>query len=542
MAYTFTDATLLTYQVNKNYLGEGISSLNERVKITIKGIFDNRLTNSKGYGVKTTIDNIKNLLLTTSNVYDDIIVNNFNLGKGIITNISFPDDNPIIIGDYTYDIEIIKNTDFSNISSSGATYGSALYNLKDLINNFDEKFDFDYAQDGTYTCRHAITLQYFNDKTDIITKSKNLANTLFNENLSLGLIGKFAGAYSSLRTKKNYYSESYDLINKTCTFTKEIEINENLSSSYSNKISHSLTFGEDGKITVQEQGLIKALDDTQSFTADNYFSTELSKSFTRCQNVFDSYSSKYGLSSKDSLYNAPHDLGKTINLVDNSLEYSVSYVNDPTFEGGLTHSYSITINQNADNVNTYSEEGEIYLNAPLGTILNLNQFKTKYLEAKNRADSSYPTYNTSNRSMSYEKVDAYYGNRFTYKIEKNNEQKNNLTDSPDYKSLEITIQDTPPSEIYREYIIANKNPKNILFSRGNQVEMGARTVQINGILTKPSIDVWSTPWNIPLGDLKNIAVSNAFSSLTTEAYITDVSYSYGSDYNFSFNISIMYLK
>ena len=542
MAYTFTDATLLTYQVNKNYLGEGISSLNERVKITIKGIFDNRLANPHGKGVKQSIDSIKSLLLTTSNVYDDIIVNNFNLGKGIITNISFPDDNPIIIGDYTYDIEVIKNTDFSNISSSSTTYGSTLYNLKDLINNFDEKFDFEYAQDGTYTCRHSITLQYFNDKTDVITKCKNLANTLFNENLSLGLIGKFAGAYSSLRTKKNYYSESYDLINKTCTFTKEIEINENLSSSYSNKISHSLTFGEDGKITVQEQGLIKALDDTQSFTADNYFSTELSKSFTRCQNVFDSYSSKYGLSSKDSLYNAPHDLGKTINLVDNSLEYSVSYVNDPTFEGGLTHSYSITINQNADNVNTYSEEGEIYLNAPLGTILNLNQFKTKYLEAKNRADSSYPTYNTSNRSMSYEKVDAYYGNRFTYKIEKNNEQKNNLTDSPDYKSLEITIQDTAPSEIYREYIIANKNPKNILFSRGNQVEMGARTVQINGVLTKPSIDVWSTPWVIPLGDLKNIAVSNAFSSLTTEAYITDVSYSYGSDYNFSFNISIMYLK
>ena len=77
MAYTFTDATLLSYQLDKNYLGQGILYLNGKANITIKGIFDNRLTNSKGYGVKATIDNIKNLLLTTSNVYDDIIVNNF---------------------------------------------------------------------------------------------------------------------------------------------------------------------------------------------------------------------------------------------------------------------------------------------------------------------------------------------------------------------------------------------------------------------------------------------------------------------------------
>jgi hypothetical protein len=542
MAYTFTNATLLTYQVNKNYLGEGIVSLNERAKITIKGVFDNRLSNPHGLGVNQTISSINSLLLTTSNVYDDIIVNGFNLGKGIITNISFPDNNPIIIGDYTYEIEVVKSTDFSNLSSNSSIYGSTLYNLKDLINNFDEKFDFNYAEDGTYTCKHSITLQYFNDKTDVITKCKNLASILFNENLSLGLIGKFANAYSSLRTQKNYYSESYDLINKSCVFSKEIEINENLSTNYSNKISHSLTFNEDGKVTIQEQGLIKALDNTQSFTADNYFSTELNKSFTRCQTIFDAYTSKYGLNSKDSLYNSPHDLGKTINLVDNSLEYSVSYLNDPSFEGSLTHNYSITISQNADNINTYSEEGEIFLNAQLGTILNLNQFKTKYLDAKNRANSSYPTYNLSNSSINYERIGSYYGNKFTYKIEKNNEQKNKLSDSPQYKSLEFTIEDTSPSEIYKEYIIANRNPKNILFSDGNQVEMGSRRVQINGVLTKPALNIWSTPLNIPLNDLKNIAVSNAFGSLSTDAYITDVTYGYSSDYSFSFSLTIMYLK
>jgi hypothetical protein len=188
------------------------------------------------------------------------------------------------------------------------------------------------------------------------------------------------------------------------------------------------------------------------------------------------------------------------------------------------------------------EEGEIFLNAQLGTITNLNQFKTKYLDAKSRANSAYPTYNLFNSSINYERISSYYGNKFTYKIEKSNEQKNKLSDSPQYKSLEITIQDTSPSEMYKEYIIANRNPKNVLFSDGNQVEMGSRSVQVNGILTKPATNVWSGPLNLPLNDLKNIAISNAFGSLSTDSYITDVSYGYSSDYNFSFSLNIMYLK
>ncbi len=544
MAYTFTDATLLSYQVNKNYLGEGISSLNERVKITIKGIFDNRLTNSKGYGVKATIDNIKNLLLTTSNVYDDIIVNNFNLGKGIITDISFPRDNPIIFGDYSYDIEVINSTDFSNIPTSSTTYGSALSSLKDLINTFDEKFDFNYGQDGTYTCSHSITLQYFNDKTDVIAKCKTLANTLFNENLSLGLIGKFAGAYASLKTKKNYYSESYDLVTKTCTFTKEIEINENTLSSYSNSISHSLTFSENGKITIQEQGLIKALDDTQSFTAENYFNTEINNSFSRCQQFFNSYATKYSLGSVDSLINASYELGKTINLVDNSLGYSISYTNDLSAEQNLIHTYSKVVNTNQEGVTTVSEEGEISLKAILGTIVNLNQFKVKYLTAKLRIDNDplYAGYNKSRASMSYEKIgSSNYGNKFTYRIEKNNEKKNALADDSVYKSLQLSIQDDKPAEIYREYIIANRIPKNVLFTLGNQLQMGTRTVQINGTLTKPASDVWSTPRIFPLSDLKSIAINNGLVGISKDAYISDVSYGYGSSNDFSFTMTLMYL-
>lgn len=544
MPYTFTDATLLTYKLNKNSLGEGLASLNERIDITIKGILDNRSSNLAGKGVKESINDINALLLTTSNVYDDIIVNNFNLGKGIITNISFPNDNPIRIADYEYQIEVIKNTDFSNFNTSDTIYGSTLFNLKNLINNFEEKFDFSYEENGVYKCQHTINLQYFNDKTDVINKSKELANTLFNEALALGLIGKFAYSYSNLRTKKNYYSENYDLINKRCSFIKEIEINENATSNYFNKVSHSLTLQADGKINIQEQGLIKSLDNDSSFNAENYFNDELNKAFSRCNSVFNSYTSKYNMGVKDSLKNIPNELGKTLNLADNSLEYSVTYTNAPAFEGNLVNNYSITISQNSNNVNAYLEQGDIYYVGQVGSVPNLNQFKLKYLQALSRAQTYYPTYKLTNSSINIEKFSNFYGNKFSYKIERSNDEKIISSDDPDsrlYKNIDISIEDTSPSEMYKEYVIANRNPKNIFFVLGNQLNMGARKVSIKGTLARSSSDPWRTPTVLPLDDLKAKAISNGLSSISQDAYISEVSYSYDSQYGFSFDVTFMYL-
>ena len=106
MAYTFTDATLLSYQTNKNYLGENNFLLSTRKNISIQGILDNRSSNTDIKGVKESIDDIKIMLNTTSNVYDLINVNGYDLGSGIIKSISFPENNPVRIGQYNYELEI----------------------------------------------------------------------------------------------------------------------------------------------------------------------------------------------------------------------------------------------------------------------------------------------------------------------------------------------------------------------------------------------------------------------------------------------------
>jgi hypothetical protein len=75
MAYTFLDATLLTYEIANNFLGEGLFSLNSKKNISIRGILDNRSTNLDSDGVKESIDKIKIITDNTFGVYDDIIIN-----------------------------------------------------------------------------------------------------------------------------------------------------------------------------------------------------------------------------------------------------------------------------------------------------------------------------------------------------------------------------------------------------------------------------------------------------------------------------------
>jgi hypothetical protein len=541
MAYNFTDATLLDYKINKNYLGEGLFTLNTTKNISIEGILDNR-NDSSNDGVKESFQKISGFLTGIANAYDAIIVNGYNLGTGKVNNLSFPEQNPIRMGKYRYDLEIIENSNFSNVQT-GNIYGTFLSGVNDKILSFDEVLDFNDADNGDYSYNHDINIQYYDtgNNSDLFTKSKDLANSIYNDSLSVGLIGTFSGFYNILKNKKNYFSETYDVINKKCAFSKKILINKNYNTNYTTTLNHSLSFGNDGKINVTEQGIIKAIDNTLEYTAPNYFETELASSYSRCQSIFNSYTEKYGLGAKDSLYSQPFSLGKTFNWFNNSLEYSVSYVNDPNFEGNLINNYNITITKDIQNIGVYSEQGEIIQVGQIGSITGMANVKTKYLAAKIRASNSYPTYKLKKSSLSLGKLNSYEDNKFSYSLEKTNDS-SILEDDPYYKSLSIKIDDQAPNNMYKEYVIPNKDPKNVLFVSGNQVEIGNKSVVINGTLNKPSANCWTTPISFPLTDLKNRSVSEMFNLISSEAYIDQVSYDYNSNNSFSFSLGVKYLK
>jgi hypothetical protein len=615
MAYTFTDATILGYQVNRNYLGEGLFSINTTKNVSIEGIFLNPTATE---GVRESIQKISGFLTGITNVYDSIVINDYNLGSGKITSISFPEGNPIRLGRYIYDIEILESGDFS-FAPNDTIYGSFLSTgTNDKILNLEENLNFENEDNGDYSYNHDINIQYYEDGSDIISKAKDFAYQVFNDTLEVGLIGQFSGFYNVLKNKKNYFSENYDVINKRCNFSKRILINKNFNTNYTTSLSHNLTFDGNGKITVTENGTIKALDNSLQYTADNYFNTELSNSYLRCQDIFNTYTEKYGLGQKDSLFNQPFTLGKTSDIFNNSLEYNVSYVNDPAFEGNIINTYNISISKDIQDIINYSEEGQLIQVGQIGTVTGLDLIKSKYLTAKSRNNTRYPNLKLTNSSFQnstfgkkivvtdssnlyngeyfltrlplatkYQTIDkrkelginvfwylynvgapvisnasstdAYnvpelgwpagitvkvydiYNNQFSYSIEKTSDN-SIIEGNPYYKSLSFEINDTAPYDLYKEYIIANKNPKNVLFLFGNQVEIGNRSVTINGTLVRPTNNPWSTPISLPLNDLKSKSISGALDLVSDEAYIDNIAYNYDSDYNFSFSLDLKYLR
>jgi hypothetical protein len=549
MSYIFENATLLTYDLNKNYSrGENLLiSTNKNLKLN--GILYNRYTNSDAQGVKETYSGILNILNNNTGQYEEIIVNNYHLGYGRIVNISFPKENPIFVEDYIYSIEIVETGNFNTLPIDNK-YGTGLNLIDNKLLNISEALNFNHLQNGKYSYDHNLDIQFYNDESDIILKSKNLANTIFNDSgVYLGLFGKFSGFYNNLMFKQNVIQENYDLINKSVSFQKNIQIDENYKTDYSLELTNTSSRNAEGVLTVTENGKILGLENTDEYTAKKYLNTEISGSFDRCNALASNYYSS-------SVNNEPFTLGTTFDKYTNSLSYNVSYTDNINFYSGLIHMYEITLEEGNDNINYYNRNGTVKLsNATIGQISkvsdNFLKFKSIYQEALN----SYSNYKLMNTSNDFNLIytgninNVTYGKGFSYSIKKTNDGFL-ITGSGlgDYvKRFEAENQYDDLSLMTKEYIIPNKDDKNFLFSRGlnvEQVQLSNTNTSIKGILMRPtgSALIWQSGFiEYYLPELKNQILQNV-KNIGQDHIINTASLTYDSNLNFGLDLNILSVK
>jgi hypothetical protein len=547
MSYIFENATLLTYDLNKNYSkGENLL-INITKNLKLNGILYNRYTNSDGQGVKETYSGILNILNKNTGQYEEIIVNNYNLGYGRVINISFPKENPIFVENYIYSIEIIESGNFNKLPIDNK-YGSVLNSINNKLLNLSETLNFNHLQNGKYSYDHNLDIQFYNDESDIILKSKNLAYSIYNDSgVYLGLFGKFSGFYNDLMFKQNVIQENYDLINKSASFQKNIQIDENYKTNYSLELTNSSSRNAEGILTVTENGKILGLGNTDEYTAKKYLNTEISGSFNRCNTLALNYYSS-------SVNNEPFIIGTTFDKYTNSLSYNVSYTDNINFYSGLIHMYEITLEQGNDGINYYTRNGNVKLtNAILGQIYknsnNFLKFKSIYQEALN-SYSSYKLINTSNDlNIIYNGNinNLNYGKTFSYSIRRTNDGFL-ITGSGlgDYvKRLEVEAQYDDLSLMTKEYIIPNKDDKNFLFSRGEeQIQLSNTNTSLKGILLRPTGNkyIWSGNFiENYLPKLKDELLKNV-KDIGKDNIINSASLTYDSNLNFGLDLNILSVK
>lgn len=353
----FSNARLLTYNHQNDFLGENFRYASKR-NITIEGSIYN-LANGEGVsGVWSGI----NLIEENSEDYQEIIIGGVNLGRGRVDSLNFTQGNDVRKKDYSASITIFDTGNLFNLSGefySGLDFNNPSHPAH-LLENFSEAFDFNLSTDGNYTYKQTINTRFASGAAigsgfSPIDMSKRFASGLLFSSPILGLTDIFtpSGLYNV--EGKRTYTESYNLITNECSFSENLETNKS-SGNYSFKYTNEIVTDEAGIITVTENGEIKGLVEDYNNSAESGYAIEVNNSFGRLQDVFNAYAP----ANSYLLVNSHTNLKKTVNKFKGTIDYSVSYTNNPNLNLGYIWEYTHQIDKSADNCfYTVKEDGKI---------------------------------------------------------------------------------------------------------------------------------------------------------------------------------------
>jgi hypothetical protein len=231
----FSDAELLTYTSQNNFLSDGEFRYGSTKIISIDSIVDTRSSNTDQSGVRESQEEIMKLI-SGAYSFEKTIINGYDFGYGRIRSINYGasnafDSNQVRIGRNTFEIEISDSGDNNLYNMTGDHFVGLKekFSKHHLLEDFNEGFTFTNAEDGSYSYTHTVDAKYFSgaEVTDPIEEAKNLAEGIFEQDPSFGFLNSQRSGFYS-REGKKYYSESYDLRSNNCSFTKNFECKPNL--------------------------------------------------------------------------------------------------------------------------------------------------------------------------------------------------------------------------------------------------------------------------------------------------------------------------
>jgi hypothetical protein len=399
-AVSFAVATLLNYSIRNEKAGA--FDYRRKENISIDGYFSNR---ESAVPIAEHFRQVK-LLLESSTDFVEIFLNDKSYGKARFLNYSFPtsvnfDENSVRFTKFTITLEVLKddssNTFASaNLPSSVGSLTTKWYKLKE----FSEAFTFNLQDDGNFLASHRISFGYDNiDKvsdTSVITDARDIANTFFAQGLdSLSSIRSFYSSTSFQLSNTDYGSslidQTVDLINFNFSYSKQYTVFSDNGTNTTETLLTDIIFNPDGLIEVVEKGRIKGKGSSFAAARANAITklnSNLSSAYTRCNNVFNRYfSNDYSRFSKvlpkynssDTLKSNPISITKDLSEIQPEIGYEIRFTTNAAYSDSTTiHSYSITLNKDAQGIYNSTVEGSIklYTNKNKSFSSNLSTIKS----------------------------------------------------------------------------------------------------------------------------------------------------------------------
>ena len=232
-------------------------------------------------------------------------------------------------------------------------------------------------------------------------------------------------SYGSISVaSRKYTNESYNLIDGSCDFDRNLVLLPSGASTYSVKISNSFSFDEGGIVKVSEDGDIEPRSPEFLDQAIAALDIEIGNSFDRCNVVYSAYKNYLGTNG-GTLNNRAVTTSKKIDNNSAKSNYSVEYTDDKAFKN-LTFLEERTISiDESDNITTVEEDGTITSVNFKGTDFNPYSLVPSRSDVKARCQDFYTLNDKTNtlKNESNKFTIPKYGKEISYTY--------SFTDDPD---------------------------------------------------------------------------------------------------------------
>lgn len=518
------DVISLTYNRENQFLGQEVSRYRSVKNYTIQAVFHSGQFVDNGsilnFPLKGPATGYYN-----SDPLDTISINGYSLGEGRVTSLNIPQGDHIKRGIYNINFIVYEDGDLSNITSDANYAGLSTMGSAKLIDNISESFNFVASQNNTFVYDHTLNVTYIENASDAITLAKTLANQIFSATLPFPLITDPSISTTYNTAGKKYFTETYNLITKSCTFIKRFEVLNTPESNYSNEYKNSITIDADGIVSVTEGGSIKIKSTPFSSYISSASSTVIGGAYGRCVTLFsDTIGSLGMLGTYDSLNSVPIVNGKTINNLAGEIQYTVTFTNNAYIyqKSNIygSHEFVVSLDMDANRVVNINENGNFTITKTktdsytTSQIITLGQ--TLISDSSTRCSDFYDiipsadrtTLKELGRSMDFNKNFKSLNYTINY-----TDDRSILISDPNFTKISYEVGADKPSHMYQEYKIPNIAPfgsQNVYLYAGDQSNMGRFFTTVKAVAKRGSTE------NTINDTINNLITTAKFNSLVNQ--------------------------
>jgi len=499
-----------------------------------------------------------------------------------------------------YSVQVEIKSPVNNLSGQFPELSGAYYsgldtgfwtNYGQYLLGFKESYDFATNQNGNREFNHQLgfSIQTGASGTNTVSGRKSYA-----QQIASGIFQNDSGTQFGLYTMlgeisgltnpnifRNYFSESYDLIKNTYSFSrKREELPINASGTVIN-LNNSLEMNQDGTINVSEKA--STYGDISYTVAQTNLENYLSASFNRCSGIYvefydtgiilqDSQYKNAGLTNVGllTLINTPVKIVRMYDARSLMANYDVTYTNNPNFSGDgtitsqnfsynvdtynrveATHTFDYTVNRITNNA--------AYIATKINNTTGQSPTETALYYTNDLAGiaSIYPNLNLIKSEISWPNIQTkasaklYYSNSPIYFVTINGVL---------FNMLDYTIDNKVPNDIVQEFKIINTPSQQSVLSYAYQTEKGELGINIKASIGKQTtqfypdgtgqfFDINETVGSQNLGQYLNALYMfggqvflNNFNVATTAFnwFISDSKYGFDSDGNMMASLNYCY--